>query len=164
MASNGGNFSAFSGLDQSMGATIAEHVIDPTKSSFRHWSTPVSVSVPADDVSAIQRSSDLSSYQVETTDCFSAMTFKTSSIYTQSFNLTGSDELIWAANGKDYYMGYHGQARGRFAIDWPTGKVTVAKVDDDEFQPDGGDDTTSSAAMPSLSGLVVAAFISFAIW
>ena len=121
MALPGGNYSAFSGLDLSLDPTIEEYVIDPNQTAFRHWMSPVTSTSKRQD-----GETGLSSYKVDSTDCFTSLSFKTSSIHNINFNLTGSDELLWAANGQDYYAGYHGDSRGRFAIHWPTGVLTAA--------------------------------------
>jgi hypothetical protein len=65
------------------------------------------------------------------------------------FNLTGSDELLWAANGQDYFVGYHGNNRGRFAIHWPTGELTLMKA------PTTSGDGTSSGAVIVMSSLTL---------
>lgn len=75
------------------------------------------------------------------------MSFETSSIGKYTFNLQGKDELLWAANGKDAYVEWHGPAaRGRFAIDWPTGKLTFH----DHNGHDHGSQDHSSASSLSL--------------
>ena len=146
MALPGDKYSAVDGLDLTMDPTVQEYVIDPNKakSAFRHWMTPVS---------SIER--DISTYAVESTDCFTAITFKTDSIDDKMFNLTGSDELLWAANAVDFYAGYHGPTRGRFAINWATGEGTL----DGEVPPG---ETETSGALPSVGaffgmGVAVAA-------
>ena len=136
MALPGSNYSAVEGLDLSMGPTVNEFVIDPDggKSAFRHWMTPVT---------SVARSLD--TYQVNATDCFTAMTFKTNSIHNIEFNLTGSDELLWAANDVDYYAGYHGQARGRFSVDWPMGMAMLDGDQHDHSDHDHNDGITTGS-------------------
>ena len=119
MALPGGNYTAFSGLDLSLDHTVEEYVIDPEKTAFRHWMTPVSATSKRQ-----LEGTGRASYEVDSTECFTSLSFKTSAIHNMKFNLAGKDELIWAANGEDYYVAYHGTSRGRFAIDWPTGEVT----------------------------------------
>ncbi|KAI2488621.1 hypothetical protein MHU86_25675 [Fragilaria crotonensis] len=111
MALPGGNYNAADGLDLTVGSNVNEYHIDPFKTAFRHWSTPVTSET---------RSVSTKQYAVEVNDCFTAITFKTDNINNIKFNVTGSDELLWAANGADYYAGYHGANRFRFAIDWTT--------------------------------------------
>lgn len=110
MALPGGDYNAAEGLDLTLGDNVNEYHIDHRATAFRHWSTPVTSS-----------SSDSTSkqYAIEANDCFTAITFKTDNINNVKFNVEGSDELLWAANGADYYAGYHGaNQRFRFAIDW----------------------------------------------
>ena len=150
MALPGDNYSAYSGLDLTLDPTVNEYVIDPTLSAFRHWMTPVT------STSKRSGSRSLQSNQVESNDCFTAMNFKTSYIHTQDFNVTGTDDLIWAANSEDYYVGYHGLSRGRFLVDWPTGKVSMVSKDE------GTEPTTSSASSLWTGYNVLVIFIVFA--
>jgi hypothetical protein len=121
MALPGGNYTAFSGLDLSLDPTIEEYIIDPENTAFRHWMTPVTATSKRQ-----LHEAGPASYEVDSTDCFTSLFFEMSSIHNTKFNLDGSDDLIWAANGEDYYVAYHGNSRGRFTIDWPTGAVTGA--------------------------------------
>lgn len=135
MALPGGNYSAYSGLDLDMPSSVEMHEIHPKMTPFRYWMTPA-VSTKSDE--------DIGAFGIEDNDCFTAMSFKQSSIGKYTFNLTGSDELIWAANGQDYFVQYHGpEARGRFAIHWPTGEVKMADHEhedgDDHEHEDGAD-------------------------
>jgi hypothetical protein len=145
MAQPGGNYTAASGLDLNLDPTVEEYVIDPEDSAFRHWMTPVT------SVSRKQQDSatGLSSYEVDSSDCFTSLYFDTASIHNMEFNLTGSDELLWAANGQDYFVGYHGNNRGRFAIHWPTGELTLMKA------PTTSGDGTSSGAVIVMSSLTL---------
>jgi hypothetical protein len=111
MALPGGNYDAADGLDLTVGNNVNEYHIDPIATAFRHWSTPVS---------STTRSASTKQYAVEASDCFTAITFKTDNINNVKFNVKGRDELLWAADGADYYAGYHGANRLRFAIDWTT--------------------------------------------
>jgi hypothetical protein len=118
MALPGDNYTALNGLDLTLDPNVQEYIIDPDATAFRHWKDPVST---------ISRAgSAAEAHGLESTDCFTAITFKTDAIHNVKFNLSGTDELLWAGNTEDYYVGYHGrQNRNRFAIDWPTGKVTL---------------------------------------
>lgn len=138
MAHPGANYSAKEGLDLSLGPNINEYVVDPQQSSFRFWQTPVSESVVLDtNVTATERASYSGNttsnkiYAVDTNDCFTAITFKASGIHDKVFTIngTGMDELIWAANAEDYFVGYHGPVnRGRFAVNWLNGEAAVNGV------------------------------------
>jgi len=131
MALPGGNYSAYSGLDLDMPGSVNMYEIHPEMTSFRFWMTPT-VSTKSDE--------DTEAFGIEENDCFTAMSFKQSSIGKYTFNLTGSDELIWAANGQDYFVQYHGpESRGRFSIHWPTGEVKMANQENEE-EEEGNDD------------------------
>jgi hypothetical protein len=93
MAIPGGNYSAVTGLDLTMGPTVSEYIIHPTESAFRHWQDPVV---------SVMRAQEMGLYDVDVDECFTALTFKTSAINGKLFNLTGTDELLWAANNVDY--------------------------------------------------------------
>jgi hypothetical protein len=122
MALPGDDYDAATGLVLGEDKTnVQEYVIHPEDSAFRHWQTPVS-SVDDDPSTSVSRSGNLGSYTVENTDCFTVLSFDTSHIHNVPFNVTGTDNLIWAVNTKDYFVSYH-TARGRFSIEWPTGKV-----------------------------------------
>ena len=114
MALPGGNYNAADGLDLTVGNDVNEYHISPFQTAFRHWSNPVTSKT---------RHASKKKYAVEANDCFTAITFKTDNINNIKFNVTGKDELLWAANGADYYAGYHGANRFRFAIDWTTNKA-----------------------------------------
>ena len=114
MALPGGNYNAADGLDLTVGDNVNEYHINPFETAFRHWSTPVTSKT---------RHASKKQYSMEANDCFTAITLKTDNINNIKFNVTGRDELLWAANGADYYAGYHGANRFRFAIDWTTSKA-----------------------------------------
>lgn len=113
MALPGGNYSAATGLDLSLGTQIDNYMISYNKdqSAFRWWQTPIV---------ATTRSLTGNSKNEET-DCFTALYFNASSIADTSFNLTGVDDLIWGGNGADYFVGYHGGTASRFTINWVEG-------------------------------------------
>lgn len=107
----GGDFNPVDGLDLSMDPVVKEYVISDSFSRFRHWSQPIP-------------DRNTTSYDVSSTDCFTALTFKTDSINSLGFNITGIDRMLWGANGKDNYVEYHGRdQRNRFNIEWSTGKA-----------------------------------------
>ena len=134
----GGNYSAVTGLDLSVGSNIGAYVIDDKDSAFRHW---VDTGSAADGANH------------EHTDCFTALTFESDHISGQKFNLEeGSDEIIWAGNSNDYYVGYHSsESRARLTVNWLTGNVDffISKppawqtTADDTDTDTLGDDTTA---------------------
>lgn len=147
----GGNYSPVTGLDLSVGPSIGAYVIDGTDSAFRHW---IDTEMVAEGASH------------EHTDCFTALTFESDNISGQAFNLEGSDEMIWAGNSNDYYVGYHGpDSRGRLTIDWLTGDVEffISKpaweTEDDADLSDSPtkmeDGVSSSSNIGAFSGLVI---------
>lgn len=139
MAHPGGNYSAKTGLDLSLGANIDEYVIDPQQSSFRFWQTPVS--------------NITKTYSVEANECFTAITFKASGIHDKVFTLdgTGMDELIWAANAEDYFVGYHGPLnRGRFAVNWLNGEATVNGAPVENNRPKDEDSSDASKKQSTI--------------
>ena len=85
----------------------AEYYIAQT--SFKDWGGPVA-------------NQDLDDVVVEAGDCFSSVEFTAAELNGQAFNLSGTDTLIWAANGEDRFMGYHGRSnRGIFEVNWQEG-------------------------------------------
>jgi hypothetical protein len=159
-------------LNLSYPDNVAEYQIDPVESSFRFWQDPLSQPTAVARSASNTTSSQQAVYEVTSNDCFTALTFQASSIYDQSFNLTGTDELLWAANGENYYVTYHGSNRGRFAIDWTTGSF-VARVSPKEEEtnattPKGSTtDSASGAGTVSshwlMSGLV-GVFMLLSMW
>lgn len=139
-------YSPVTGFDYNESAAVEEYIIDPKDKSFRHWMTPVT----SKERSTL--ASDPSTYAVEETDCFTAMTFNTAGIFNTTFNISGSDTLIWAANGWDMFAGYHTrEARGVIDVEWKTGKVTLdekreeikanlTKAEEGEEELDGGEE------------------------
>lgn len=128
MANPSSVYSARYGFDYTYGPSVDEFLIGD-QLSFRHWQTPVS-GVPSDGdgsvtIAASSTSvSDPNSYGVQEYNCYTSMTFNTAGIHNKPFNVSGTDELIWAANGMDIFAGYHGPARGVFNIEWKTGKAS----------------------------------------
>jgi len=89
--------------------TVDQYVIDEDASAFRHWSTP-----------AARRQLVAAGY--ETNECFTSMSFSTDEISGWKLNLSGTDSLIWGANGADSFVGYHGRPnRGKLTVDWALG-------------------------------------------
>jgi len=142
MAVPGGNYSAKLGLDMSMNETVEEYVIHLDGSSFRHWSDPL-------------QGRDVSSYNVASNECFTALTFNTESINDIKFNISGTDGLLWGANKRDNFVGYHGRGgegpsrgagdRDVFNVEWNTGKAW--------FPPPAVEDEDEEETIPSSSGL-----------
>lgn len=123
MALPGGNFSSQYGLDPTMDDTVLEYQIDFEESRFRHWSEPIA-------------DRDTTTYDVTSNDCFTAMTFTTDSINDIKFNLTGTDRMVWAANGQNLYCEYHGRGRDtdagdrdHFVVEWGTGKAWFSSAE-----------------------------------
>ena len=119
MAIPGGNYSAVTGFDLSINASVQEYEISENaqQSSFRFWDTS------SDGLVATTRHAGVVS-SIEETDCFTSFSFLTEDINGVSFNITGVDELIWAANANDTFAGYH-PSRGRFSIDWRTSEAKL---------------------------------------
>jgi hypothetical protein len=117
---------------------VKEYVIDDSLSGFRHWSQPIP-------------DRNTTSYDVSSTDCFTALTFKTDSINSLGFNITGIDRMIWGANGKDNYVEYHGRdQRNRFNIEWSTGK---AWEDGEDPADQAGINTDDGSEDPPAAGI-----------
>ena len=109
LALPGGEYSPVTGLDLNAGPSVGTYVIDGKDSAFRHWIDTELVAEGANH---------------EHTDCFTALTFESDGIGDKAFNLEGSDQIMWAGNSKDYYVGYHSPfSRARLTIDWVTGDV-----------------------------------------
>jgi hypothetical protein len=131
MAMPGDNYTGFSGLDLDLPANVKEFEIDPVLSPFRFWMTPLNEPVSANE----------STSEIESNDCFTAFSFKQASIGDYTFNVEGTDDLIWGANGENSFMEYHGnKTRSRFYIDWKAGTVTLwAAAEDDHDDHEGHD-------------------------
>jgi len=112
MALAGGNYSAQTGLNMSLPGTVHEYQIDSSQTTFRLWNKPLSDNL-------LNKSA-----AIEANDCFTAITFQTEAIAGKPFNVSGVDSLIWAANGQDTFVAYHGSNRGRFAVEWKTGAAS----------------------------------------
>lgn len=160
LAMPGGDYSASSGMDMNVGASINTYMIDPDDTSFRHWADPVE----SEENDRILR-------DFEDTGCHTAITFETDHINGQVFNLSGTDELIWAGNHMDHFMGYHGRkTRARFTLDWThgVGKEEVAIADngehDDSHSSTDGDDmeVKSVASVKSIAVVMYVALASAA--
>lgn len=135
MALPGGNYTGFAGLDLGLPSNINEYKIDPVLSPFRFWMTPLNAPV----------SLNKSTSAIEANDCFTAMSFNQSSIGNITFNVSGTDDLIWGANGENAFVQYHGnETRARFYIEWKTGTLTPwgmpPVAEDDHEGHDHGDD------------------------
>ena len=153
MAFPGGNYSAVTGLDLEMDPMIDEYIIDVNESSFRYWQSPYATAI---------RALSGGSAEVEVTECYSSLLFNATSISGQPLNVTGTDDLIWAANGVDYFAGYHGRNRARFVVDWVggTGRVVLQeeppvpaaapKSDDHDADHDADHDHDEDTKVASL--------------
>jgi hypothetical protein len=123
MATPGTDYSPVTGFNLTTTTSVRPYRISENKdeASFRFWDLPLEF-YPGDQVGEPMLSA---------TTCFTSMSFIAKTIYGQPFNVSGSDELIWAANGVDAFAGYH-PSRGRFLLDWTTGeaKLHVKPIDD----------------------------------
>jgi hypothetical protein len=161
MALPGGNYSADTGLNLTMNSTIEEYHIaeNDDESSFRFWMDPIT---------SVTRSTS-GPTEVHYDDCNTALSFNLSSIGQIPFNLSGEDDLIWGANGVDYFVGYHGINRGRFYINWSAGtgrlwepspieQSTSAPTPTAPFPAPTttGGGSSSATSLHLLSGLIVA--------
>lgn len=108
----GGKYSARTGLDTSKGPSIMAYKIHEKMSAFRHWSDPIA---------------DVPGGAVEANDCFTSISFKADGIGSKKFNLNGGhDQMIWAANTMDLFVGYHSwDTRGVLRVNWADGTVVV---------------------------------------
>ena len=123
MALPGGDkeYSAKDGLDLNKTKSIEEYIIDHQQSSFRHWKTPVTAEGRFLDAN------------VTHDECFTALSFRMDGIHDTLFNVSSTDDLVWAANGVDFYAGHHGRNRARFNVDWQTGTGKMLTVDKPRF-------------------------------
>jgi len=120
MAKAASEYSPSEGLDFTTDPDVQQYVINPDATSFRFWDTPVA----STNIAVTNRSSNtrqlnegmLTSY--ESTDCFTSLSFSGNSIGLKSLNLTGTDQMLWAANSADSFMQYHGDNRGLFSVSW----------------------------------------------
>ncbi|KAL3914089.1 MAG: hypothetical protein SGARI_000314 [Bacillariaceae sp.] len=121
-------YNASHGFDFDYDPMVAEYGIG-SEFAFRHWQTPLSaVSRQAAIVS------DSTSYAVDDGDCFTSMTFTTAGIFDRSFNVSGMDAMVWAANGEDMFAGYHGDSRGVVYVEWDQGVATLKVEEEEEEQ------------------------------
>ncbi|GAX10473.1 hypothetical protein FisN_21Lh172 [Fistulifera solaris] len=148
MAIPGGNYDAAIGFDLTMQPSINEYVIDPEKSAFRFWDTPVSMTdtnVSTSSSSARNGNDMGDGYSIAYDDCFTAITFESMGFHGKPFNVSGSDHFIWAANGEDYFAAYHTN-RGHLHVNWLAGEAS-----DHDHANDGGHDDEPTPAIPPAS-------------
>jgi len=143
VAMNGGNYTPSFGFDMSMDPTFNEHVIGDS-TPFRLWNTPI----PSSDMLE-------STVNVDNDECFVSLSFQTGSFAGKPLNISGEDKVIWAANGKDSFMQYHGHdLRGVFNVHWNDGTVKLSEVaegddkgvDNDYDHGSGGGDHKNEGA------------------
>mmetsp|Transcript_1610 Transcript_1610/g.2134 ORF Transcript_1610/g.2134 Transcript_1610/m.2134 type:complete len:690 (+) Transcript_1610:62-2131(+) len=147
-------YSALEGFDFSTESLVDEYRITDGYwgSAFRLWQEPWTNSTS--DVSTDIFIDDL--------ECFTSFSFEADGINSQKFNISGSDELLWAANEVDAFAGYHGREnRARFKIDWTTGEASFWRSTDTVEEEDPPDSAASKMLPVSLVvGIAtVAAFI-----
>ena len=122
------------GFELSQPAVVREYRIDEERKGFQYWSTPLEAT--SRQIVAAGGKTNHSSYAVEETDCFTAMSFVSAGIFDTPFNISGADTLIWAANGMDSMAGYHGNTRGRFIVNWRAGTVAYNPYAQEEDHSD----------------------------
>mmetsp|Transcript_47466 Transcript_47466/g.87225 ORF Transcript_47466/g.87225 Transcript_47466/m.87225 type:complete len:640 (+) Transcript_47466:99-2018(+) len=105
--------------------TVEEYRIHDSLAAYRHWKTPYSPTALSDTMMSV-------------TDCFSIMTFKTSSIYGEALNVTsGTNKLIWGLTQDAYvtdeangFAAYHGFGRrGHLNLEFIPGMSTTVSQD-----------------------------------
>ena len=141
LAVPGGQYSAVTGLNTDAPTTVKEYVIDKYGSSFRHWADPVDGSNP--------------NANVKFDGCHTELTFEVDNINGRTFNTTGSDMMLWAGNGADYFMGYHGSNRARFIVEWSTG-VAYFAGDERPVMEGNGKSSLGGLAIGLIAGGAVA--------
>jgi hypothetical protein len=117
------DYSPVTGLDTSSeDAMIATYVIDSEDTAFRHWQNPIDSEEALATVASF-----------ETNDCATLISFESSHINGKEFNINGTDEMIWAGNSNDYFVGYHGPfSRMRFTVDWKSGDVVPFAISQED--------------------------------
>ena len=128
-------YSAKFGLNTvNSGPEVAEYTIndDGRGAAFRLWNTP-------------HPTSSISEASVTVDGCFSSMSFSTAVISGKPLNLAGSDDMIWAFNGADTFVGYHSREnRGKIKIDWAA--ATLPPSPDASSMPSMGGASLSTGA------------------
>lgn len=154
MAVPGGNYSSRTGLDMSLNGSIATYQISHNDSAFRHWQKPINSAVYANS-------------EIIKGDCHTALTFETDNINGKGFNITGSDDVMWAANGEDIFVGYHSGNRAKFNVEWTSGKATMISKPRRTFGGGGGGGnekkTSDSLKLSAKVSFVVTFLLGFAI-
>jgi len=129
LAKPGGNYSAVTGLDLSLGTDIGYYHVHDVESAFRHWQNDSSGVV---SIAKVRSTSDEDAkLELIEEDCFTALVFEVSSFYGQALDFTGINKFVWAANEMDYYVGYHGAYRGKIDIDFTGAGSSIAAEEDD---------------------------------
>ncbi|KAG7373575.1 hypothetical protein IV203_034306 [Nitzschia inconspicua] len=142
MATPSSVYNASHGFDLDYEPVVQEYYISGVNGfAFRHWSTPLEA------VSRSEVVSDLTTYAVEESDCFTSVTFRTRGIHDRAFNINGTDRMIWSANGEDMFAGYHGTSRGVILVDWSAGTVAPAVNDQDGDDHNSGGGSSASSVV-----------------
>jgi len=139
----GGDYDAAVGLNTTSPPTVKERVISSTDTAFRHWQDPVEGSAPNADV--------------QSTACFTALTFEMDNINGLKFNTSASDLMIWAGNGEDHFMGYHSQNSAGFSVEWSSGEAYFGTVQ--ESDATSGSSQQKLAAVATLSSIATSVCI-----
>lgn len=144
MAVPGGNYDAAVGFDLTIEPSIREYMIHPEKSAFRFWAETSASTLS----SASSRNTSMDElYGLDYNDCFTAITFETTGFHGKPFNVSGMDHFIWAANGEDYFAGYHTH-RGHIYVNWLDGTGS------DQYDSSGQSPTVTSSAFSLSFGVV----------
>lgn len=154
LATRGSDYLPRTGLNLTLGPEVNEYIIDPTQTPFRLWDTPrINLNNNNNNSSSTTstKSSTKTDLQVHFDSCYTALTFTVASISGQTFNLTGTDTMIWSADDVDTFVQYHGSNRGFATIDWTTQGVSGSSTNNGGGS--GGTTSTSGAAASTTSAM-----------
>jgi hypothetical protein len=132
-------YNATHGFDFDFDPVVEEHVIG-TETAYRHWQSPVTTSLSRQSETLVTVVSDPSSYVVEDVFCFTSISFRTAGIFNRTFNISGTDRMIWSANGEDMFAGYHGTSRGIVLVEWSEGVVTLELKHEEGHQDENNEE------------------------
>jgi hypothetical protein len=59
-----------------------------------------------------------SEYSTTNNQCYTDLKFTVSGIAGHKLNISGTDEMMWAANNIDTFAQYHAKNRGVFQVEW----------------------------------------------
>lgn len=103
-------FTAKDGLTDTSSPVIDEFIINEFGgSAFRLWQT-----------SYVNKSITSAGWDVD--ECFTSFSFSTDALAGWPLNTVGTDQMIWAFNSEDHFVGYHGSShRGLIQVRWAEG-------------------------------------------